>query len=166
MLDVAGEVCKYTEQSENRALKLSRLDLARLQRSRRCREVWLASWNPPLSNMAVIDRPWCAKKKYFSPASSSRARYSPYPRAELGSLSFSRSCFARILKNLHTFTWFWHIKRRPFVRSCARGTSVLLNVICCRIPRGPCRISPERRRKPTVVKVECIVSSRKKPGAR
>lgn len=121
MLDVPGEVCKYTEQSENRALKLSRLDLARLQRSRRCREVWLASWNPPLSNMAVIDRPWCAKKKYFSPASRSRARHSPYPRAELGFLSFSRSCCAYTEKPAHIYVVLTHQTQTLRTLLCARN---------------------------------------------
>lgn len=65
-----GEVCKYAQQSKNRALKLSRLDLAGLHRSQ---TVGMAHFSKPSSLEYACYRQ-TAKKKYFS-------RHSlPYPR--------------------------------------------------------------------------------------
>lgn len=56
------EVCKYAQQSKNRALKLSRLDLAGLHRSQ---TVGMAHFSKPSSLEYACYRQ-TAKKKYFS----------------------------------------------------------------------------------------------------
>lgn len=121
--------------------------------------VWLTSRNPPRSNMPVIDRPWAARRKNIFPAISS------YPTRERTFLSLdelSRNLYLPTSSHARTFAPR-HIKRRPPPLLHKEGTSVLLNVICCRVPSS--HFSNWRRRrslKSRVYRVSSYVEKKKK----
>ena len=97
MLVAAAEVCKYTQQSENHALKLSRLDLARLQRSRRCRRATGSLLETLLSRIWLLSTDRTARRKNIPPhlapppLSARRTRFSgrflPLNCTQFGSLT-------------------------------------------------------------------------------
>lgn len=90
--------------------------------------------------MPVIDRPWCAKKKYFSRHLLVLARYPTRERTFLPWMSCRGWMVQVYPPPSRTCT---HLRRDTsnadlsLPSSPREGTSVLLNVICCRIPREP-----------------------------
>lgn len=95
------EVCKYAQQSKNRALKLSRLDLAGLHRSQ---TVGMAHFSKPSSLEYACYRQ-TAKKKYFSRHLLVLARY---PTRERTSLPWSCRCWMLYPASSRTCT---HLRR-------------------------------------------------------
>lgn len=120
------EVCKYAQQSKNRALKLSRLDLAGLHRSQ---TVGMAHFSKPSSLEYACYRQ-TAKKKYFSRHLLVLATLPARGPPSLGVVA-AGCCTLPPLGRAHICA-ATH-QTQTFPPSFREGTSVLLNVICCRI---------------------------------